>query len=425
MMKRFLVIIGMVVVTGTGALLFGQTTEKSSGVVNMTMKKKVTPEKATATQENAKATPVKEQSKVTESSQSTTIRMVKRAQVNVTTMPAGNADIGFSWITPKYSSVRTSESRYKIEAAVSSDENIRFINIFVNGEFVKNIIPPVSTIRQMMIDEKMELSLGANQVKVEAVTVTGKKIESSLQIMYDISIATNYALVIAVEEYDDPNINDLDQPVLDAGNFIDVIESDYNFQKENIRFMKNPTKADIIGTLHNMRKEVTNKDNLLIYYAGHGYWDEEMETGYWLPKDAARDNPVDWLPNTDLTNYLNALKTKHTLLIADACFSGGIFETKTRGAFNNAIDVEKLYKLKSRKAITSGSLNEVPDKSEFIERLIWELKNNSNKYLAAEDLHTNMESYFENNSRAHTEPQYGTIQNVGDEGGDFIFIRND
>jgi hypothetical protein len=292
----------------------------------------------------------------------------------------------------------------------------------VNGEFVKNIIPPVPTIKQMVIEEDMELSLGANQVKVEAITVSGKKLESSLEIVYDISTAKYYALVIAVQEYDDPNISDLDNPVRDASRFIEIIETEYNFQKENVKFLENPTKAEIIGTLHRMRDSVTNEDNLLIYYAGHGHYDEQMETGYWLPRDANLENPVDWLPNTDLTNYLNVLKTKHTLLIADACFSGGIF--KSRSAFNNALAVEKLYKLNSRKALTSGAKSEVvPDESQFVKYLIKRLEENTKKYLPSEQLYTSLKDAVMNNSNAV--PQYGTIQNVGDEGGDFIFIRKD
>lgn len=389
----------------TGSVTSAQTAEKSSGVVPMTMKKSRPTTKETV------------QPKAKEYSQSTNIRMSKQKPAILST----SENTGFSWSSPAFTSVQTAESTYPISGTVSSEENIRFINLFVNGQFVKNIIPPVPTLKQMLIDEEMELSLGANQVKIEAITVSGKKMESSLEIVYDISTATYYALIIAVQNYDDPSINDLDHPIRDASRFIDVIESEYNFLKENVKFLENPTKADIIGTLHHMRDQVSSEDNLLIYYAGHGHYDEEMETGYWLPKDARSDNPVDWLPNTDLTNYLNVLKTKHTLLIADACFSGGIF--KSRSAFNNALAVEKLYKLNSRKALTSGALSEVPDESEFIKYLIKRLDQNTQKYLPSEQLYTSLKDAVMSNS--NTVPQFGTIQNVGDEGGDFIFIRND
>jgi hypothetical protein len=317
--------------------------------------------------------------------------------------------------------VKTSESTFRLEASVHSEEAIRFANIFNNGEFVTNKIPPVSTVQQMVVEQELELELGKNDLRIEAITVSGKKIESSVEVIYDISSARYYALIIAVEEYDDPEINDLDQPVADATRFSTLINKEYNFERENITFLRNPTKADIIGTLHQMRNVITPEDNLLIYYAGHGWWDEEMSTGYWLPKDANRNNPVNWLPNTDLTNYLNVLKSKHTLLIADACFSGGIFVS--RAAFNNVISVEKLYKLTSRKAMTSGTLKEVPDKSVFIEYLIKRLDSNRQKYLPSEQLYSSMREAVINNSP--NIPRFGTIQNVGDEGGDFIFIRRD
>jgi hypothetical protein len=398
-MKKCWIFIWILAMAGWMVPVMGQTAEKSSGKLELNMSKKE-PEKV----------------RTNETSQPTSIRMTKSPK-SVATESTGNA--GFAWISPAFTTVRTAESSYHLEATVNSDENIRFVNLFANGQFVKNIIPPVPTIKQMVIEEDMPLALGANQIKAEAVTVSGKKLESNLEIIYDISTAKYYALVIAVEEYDDPNINDLDHPVDDATKFINVINKQYNFDLENITFLKNPTKADIIGTLHNMRHVVTPEDNLLIYYAGHGWWDEEMETGYWLPRDAVPDNPVDWLPNTDLTNYLNVLKTKHTLLIADACFSGGIF--KSRAAFNNEMAVEKLYKLNSRKAITSGALKEVPDRSYFVEYLIKRLEQNSKKYLPSEELYSSLKEAVMNNSP--NVPQYGTIQNVGDEGGDFIFIR--
>jgi hypothetical protein len=144
-----------------------------------------------------------------------------------------------------------------------------------------------------------------------------------------------------------------------------------------------------------------------------------MGVGYWFPRDAEKNNPVNWIPNTDLTNYIEAIKTKHTLLIADACFSGAIF--KTRAVFSATYAIEMLYQLDSRKAITSGNMKEVPDKSVFFQYLLKSLKENTNEYLPSEELFSKIRIAVMNNSE--TVPQYGTIQNVGDEGGDFIFIK--
>jgi hypothetical protein len=81
-----------------------------------------------------------------------------------------------------------------------------------------------------------------------------------------------------------------------------------------------------------------------------------------------------------------------------------------------------LYQLNSRKAITSGTnKEEVPDKSVFLQYLLKNLKENSNDYLSAEELFSRMRMAVINNSE--NVPQFGTIQNVEDEGGDFIFIK--
>jgi len=368
---------------------------RGSGVVKLDMKK-------SSGQEKKEATPV-----------------IVPATI-VTSSPEGAGSAGeIQWLSPAFNLINTSEGTYRIQANVKGREQIRVVNFFLNGNFYKNYIPTGQTNNQMAINENLDLKFGNNRIRIEAITATNKKLESEVNINYDLSNAKFYALIIAIQDYADPNINDLDEPIRDASRFYNVIKTKYTFTEENILFLKNPTKADIIGTLHQMRNVVKPEDNLLIYYAGHGFWDEEMMTGYWLPSDASRDNPVNWLPNTDLTNYLNALKTKHTLLIADACFSGGIF--KTRSAFTSLTAIEKLYKLPSRKAITSGTLTEVPDKSVFLDFLIRRLDENMDTYLASEQLFSSLRIAVMNNSP--NIPQYGTIQNVGDEGGDFIFIR--
>ena len=114
------------------------------------------------------------------------------------------------------------------------------------------------------------------------------------------------------------------------------------------------------------------------------------------------------------------IKSKHTLLIDDACFGGAIFKTRT--AFPDARKaIQKLYELTSRKAMTSGTLTEVPDLSAFINFLVERLENNTEKYLSSDQLFSSFRIAVINNSNAI--PQYGEIRNVGDQVGDFIFIK--
>ena len=42
-----------------------------------------------------------------------------------------------------------------------------------------------------------------------------------------------------------------------------------------------------------------SRDRVLVYYAGHGKYDER-EDGYWVPVDGARENRYQHLSNSDL-----------------------------------------------------------------------------------------------------------------------------
>lgn len=232
----------------------------------------------------------------------------------------------------------------------------------------------------------------------------------------------SHALIIAVNEYQDYNINDLDQPIADAENLYHTLLQYYQFEKENVILLKNPTKNEITKMLDHYYDHLTAENDLLIFYAGHGYWDEKFKQGYWLAADAQENNRGSWLSNGTIRDYLRAIPTQHSLLITDACFGGGIF--KSRAAFSNSSTaINQLYKLPSRKAMTSGAMSEVPDKSVFVEYLVKRLKQNTDKYLSSEQLFASFKIAVINNSANGQVPQFGEVKETGDEGGDYIFLR--
>lgn len=231
-----------------------------------------------------------------------------------------------------------------------------------------------------------------------------------------------HALLIGVNNYSDYRINQLDGPINDAQRLKDVLSNEYTFDDENITFLQNPTRTEIIETFDRLQRQIGEEDNLLVFYAGHGIWDENLKQGFWLPSDSKIDSKAAWLSNAMIRDYIGGINAKHTLLVADACFSGGIF--KTREVFvQNRASLE-LAKLPSRKAITSGAMKTVPDKSVFIEYLIKRLQQNEFSLLPTEQLFTSFKIAVMNNSEGQV-PQYGDIQGAGDEGGDFVFVRRD
>lgn len=274
------------------------------------------------------------------------------------------------------------------------------------------------------------LGVGQNEVFVKATDMKQNSITRSYLIYREDTVISDiaaimekgkyYALIIGISDYVDPEMTDLDgYPVQDAERLAQILSDKYTFDDENISILKNPDRTKILRAFDNLNKTITADDNLLIFYAGHGFYDEDTELGYWLPADAEKDFTANWIYNDVLVANLRRIRSKHSLLISDACFSGSIF--KTRALLQDApAAYQKKYELSSRKAITSGVLKTVPNKSVFFKYLADRLENNNDKYLSASQLFQDIEIPVANNSP--NTPQYGVIQGVGDEGGDFIFI---
>ena len=323
-----------------------------------------------------------------------------------------------------------------------TEENDLIISLKVEDESIVSFVS-VNDIKILeneygVYQLNLKLKKGLNTVNVKAIdsrnntanevfTVEFRnQISNSDFIVFDDDDLTNigdyYALIIGIQDYDDPSINDLDNPIQDAEKLYSVLSSKYNFKQENITFLKNPTNNEITLSMEYYFDNLSENDNLLIFYAGHGFWDKKFKQGYWLPSDAIRNNRGTWLANSIIRDYMRGIPTKHSLLITDACFSGGIF--KSRDAFPDASKaINKLYALPSRKAMTSGALSEVPDKSVFIEYLIKRLNQNDQKHLSSEQLFASFKIAVINNSPSSQVPQFGEVRETGDEGGDFIFIR--
>jgi peptidoglycan hydrolase-like protein with peptidoglycan-binding domain len=228
-----------------------------------------------------------------------------------------------------------------------------------------------------------------------------------------------HALVIGNNNYRD--LPKLATAVADAEGVATVLEKNYGF---NVRLMTNATEEDIIGQLTALRRELEFTDNLLIYYAGHGWYDQDTEQGYWLPIDASEDNQSNWISNADITNGLKALKAKHIIVVADSCYSG----TLARGAYPSlrGIDyVERIVKKKARTVLTSGGQEPVMDSgggghSVFARAFLTALEENDS-VMDGQDLFRRLRDSVVAN--APQTPEYSDIRGAGHDGGDFLFVR--
>ncbi len=225
-----------------------------------------------------------------------------------------------------------------------------------------------------------------------------------------------YALLVGVDNYEDYGISDLAKPIIDAKKVKKVLTEKYGFAPTDVFLLTDPDRSKFYSVVDNISKIIRPDDNLLIFYAGHGYWDKKYDAGYWLLSDAVPSNRSSWLSNNELKTLLNGLNTRHTLVIADACYSGSLIKSRDLD-FN--IELQSVYASKSRKAMTSGSLKTVPDESIFLYYLIKRLEENDQKFLRAEYLFNSLRDEVMLNTE--NTPLYGDIPSLTQEGGDFLF----
>lgn len=243
----------------------------------------------------------------------------------------------------------------------------------------------------------------------------------------EMRIGNYYALLIGIDNYSGVWAP-LKNAVSDARTLEWVLKSKYKFDYFRTLYNESATRINVIETLEWLIENAKEDDNVFIYYSGHGEFKQNLNKGYWVPVDAKTNSTAAYISNSDIQTYLGGIRSKHTLLISDACFSGDIFRGKTISVPFE--DSERYYKkahgLTSRTAITSGGIEPVMDggkdgHSVFAYYLLKALSDNGGKYFDASQLYNNLKIPVINNSEQS--PNFQSIKNTGDEGGQFIFIK--
>jgi len=230
-----------------------------------------------------------------------------------------------------------------------------------------------------------------------------------------------HALVIGINDY--RYLPKLKMAVFDAKAVAKVLKADYGFK---VTLLLDPDHGEIIDAFDEYREKLGPKDNLLIYYAGHGWLDEDSDRGYWLPVDAKPKRRSRWVSNATITDTLKALSAKHVMLVADSCFSGSLVRSAEMGTRKRTGDYWKKMAGKwARVAITSGGLEPVADKgggdnSPFAKAFIDALRENES-LMDGITLFSRMRRPVM--VAADQTPQYSDIRKAGHDGGDFLFVR--
>ena len=242
----------------------------------------------------------------------------------------------------------------------------------------------------------------------------------------DQSVGRNYLFVIGINAYKD--IQPLENAVLDARAIAKVLVKRYQFDWEHTLelYDEAATRDRIISGFDYLAETLTDKDNLLIYYAGHGNYREKLKIGYWVPVDAKDGKYSGFINHSTIRDYIQATRAHHCLLIVDSCFSGNLLRSHGRDVNTSptVTHANKVDRFPSRWCLAAGMIEKVSDgyigdHSPFARSLITFLEKNDEVRFPVQDLISHVSKATSYN--ADQTPLGGVLLKTGDQNGQFVF----
>ena len=284
-----------------------------------------------------------------------------------------------------------------------------------------------------LVDQSIFLKEGINYITVKVTNVEGgtsmdfRKItsgESAITSAFTMD-RTDYGLFFATDKYE--YWSDLVNPVDDAEAIEQELSKYYGFQTE---IVSNASQDEVIEKIreYTIQKEFKPQDQLFIFFAGHGHYDEAFNEGYVVAKNSSLNDPSfnSYISYNRLRSIIDNIDCDHILVMLDVCFGGTFDQSLERGEspYTEQDRIEYIVSklaYKTRKFVTSGGKQYVSDgipgkHSPFSKNILEALRNfgGYDRVLTFNELLGFVE-------KVKPSPHYG---NFGDNepGSDFMFI---
>ncbi len=342
------------------------------------------------------------------------------------------------WISPDQTSSVITATQLTLKVGVNSALNLKNVTVLINGQPQADrgfaVTSPDASKFTKFVEKQLTLTQGQNEIKIVAENEEGEITTESrlVNVAAPVVIAnteqrTDYALIIATNDYDE--WSDLTNPVFDATAIAKELEDNYGFKVERVF---NKTKQEVLTKIREYAKRnYGTDDQLFIFIAGHGQFDELGKDGYIVCKDSkTNDDTFDsYIPFSVLRTTIDNNPAKHIFLTMDVCF-GGTFDQAIakRGDDRDqmyadipqAEYISKKLKFKTRLYMTSGGKQYVPDgrpgkHSPFASKFLEALRGYGGAYrvLTASKIWMSVET-------AKPEPKFGDFGD-NEPGSEFVF----
>lgn len=287
------------------------------------------------------------------------------------------SEVELVWVNPPRASFATEKDLIELTVGVNSSEEISSINVFLNDLKVSDrglkVIEEKNNFDQLY-KRDITLNQGENVIRMEVELVDGTVVKEDRIITVtgeyaDVMNRRDIALIFATDEYDE--WKNLVNPVNDAKTIGKELEQNYGFQVEMVL---NPTLDEIWAKLREYTtKSYLDNDQLFIFFAGHGQFDEQFNEGFLVAKDSKLSDvgKTSYISYNRLRPLIDLIPVNHIMLAMDACF-GGTFDPLVANAGSRGEDniyeevnqleyIKRKLRYKTRRFITSGGKEYVPD----------------------------------------------------------------
>lgn len=344
------------------------------------------------------------------------------------------------WQMPLVETAYVKEGKLPIQVEIRSKSPLKSVTISYRDKKTNepkgksNLSVSAESSYILKIDKDLIVPEGIIILEITAENESGvKSLSSKIAYSGEAAVAgatkldrKDYALLFVTDKYD--NWKELANPVFDGRTISQSLQRNYGFKTEVV---ENPTREQVFLKLREYAEKKFNPlDQLLVFFAGHGFYDETFKEGFIVPKESVQDDPgrTSYIRHSEIRGTINNSPCEHVMLVMDVCF-GGTFDEEASRSLDEAIYGEAtqsdviLRKLqyKTRKYITSGGKEYVADgvagshspfAKQFIEAL--ESQGSADGILTLSELKTFLE-------KLKTEPKFGKFGSDR-QGSEFVFV---
>jgi len=253
----------------------------------------------------------------------------------------------------------------------------------------------------------------------------------------------SYALLVGVNHYPKlPGQLQLHFAVADAMAMRDILIKYYGFPASHVRMLLDgdATKQNIDDALSDFadRRKYHTDDRVLVFFSGHGQTVSLPgggEMGFLIPNNADVDladidNAGPFLRSCvemeEVWDYLQSTPAKHVLLVADACYSGLLTQTRALGIAPGALSA--MAAKRALQVMTAGGKGETSTELDryghgaFTYKLLDELTSRAaagpGNVFTSSELYGAVERSVTNLTNGAQDPQFGNYKTEGN----FLFI---